>query len=238
MLPVYNMVAYISKTLDSLINQTLKEIEIIVVDDGSTDHLIDLVTYYTNIDRRIRYRGFAKREGAAKRRNIGNREATAPIVCPCDAGDIYTEWRAETVHNYFKRHKRIGVLACASAYLSDEGWKDPVMPRVYKGKVGEKLMFEQPATAYRRDLALKYPYREGNIDTDQYDAFFFTLGKNGVKFGVSDKIVCWKQTLWGYKYGRDLNKSRLNRIELYKEFGIKIPDWLKEFEKRYNETKS
>jgi len=231
-IPVYNMGAYISQTLDSLVKQTLKEIEIIVVDDGSTDHLIDLINYYSKKDNRIIYRSFANRGGAARARNYGNREAMAPIICVCDAGDVYTKWRAEITEKYFRRHKRVGVLCCAVAYNSEE-WVDPVMPRLYKGKQGEKLMFEHPGTAYKQELAVKYPYREDNIDTDQYDAFFFTLGKNGVKFGVSDKIVCWKTTLWGYKYGRDLNKSRLSRIKLYREFGIKIPEWLKEFEKNY-----
>lgn len=237
MIPVYNMCAYISQTIESLIKQTLKEIEIIVVDDGSTDHLIDLINYYTKNDNRIVYRSFANRGGAARARNYGNREAMAPIICACDAGDVYTKWRAEIAAEYFRKHKKIGVLCCAVAYNANE-WVDPVMPRVYKAKRGEKLMFEHPGVAYRRDLAIKWPYREDCIDTDQYNAFFFTLGKNGVKFGVSDKVVNFKQTLWGYKHGRDLNKARLKKIEVYKEFGVENPDWLKEFERRYNETKS
>jgi len=226
------MVAYISQTIDSLITQTLKEIEIIIVDDGSTDNLCDLINYYSSKDKRIRYRGLANRGGAGRARNYGNKEALAPIICVCDAGDIYTKWRAENADEYFRKHKKVGVLCCAVAYNAKE-WVDPVKPRLYRAKQGEKLMFEHPGVAYKRELAIKHPYREDNIDTDQYDAFFFTLGKNGVKFGTSDEIVCWKTTLWEYKYGRDLNKARMKKIEIYKEFGIKIPEWLKEFEKRY-----
>ena len=51
--PVYNIEQYIGKCLDSIIGQTLKEIEIIVVDDGSTDNSLDIITQYARKDSRI-----------------------------------------------------------------------------------------------------------------------------------------------------------------------------------------
>lgn len=223
----------IPQTMDSLLGQTLKEIEIIVVDDGSTDHLIDLINYYSSKDKRVRYRGFSERGGAARCRNVGNKEALAPIICVCDAGDVYTKWRGEIVYNYFRKHKKVGVLCCACIHLGDDELETCVMPRKYLAKAGERLRFEHPAVAYRKEVAVKYPYREDCVDTDQYDAFFFTLGRNGVKFGISDKIVTAKATRIIYKGGRDLNKARMKKLEIYREFKIDIPKWLLEFEKNY-----
>jgi len=223
-----------SETLDSLIQQTLKDIEIIVIDDGSTDHLSDLVSFYIKKDNRIKYRAFVKRGGAGRCRNEGNKLAEAPIICVCDAGDIYSKFRAEIAYEYFKKHPDIGVLCCAVMYNAKK-WQPPVVPRVYQGKPGEKLMFEHPGVAYKKEVVVKYPYREDSLDTDQYDAFFFTLGKNGIRFGISDEVVCSKTSLWGYSQGRDLNKARLKKLEIYKEFGIVLPEdhWLKRFERNY-----
>lgn len=223
----------IPQTIDSLLNQRLKEIEIIVVDDGSTDHLIDLVNYYSKLDDRVRYRGFPERMGAARCRNVGNREALAPIICVVDAGDINFKYRAEIAYNYFRKHKRVDVLCCACIHLGDKECETCVMPRKYRAKPGERLRFEHPAVAYRKEVAVKYPYREDCPDTDQYDAFFFTLGKNGVRFGISDKVVTAKATRVVYRGGRDLNKARMKKLEIYREFKIDIPDWLLEFERNY-----
>lgn len=222
-------------TINSLRRQTLKDIEIIIIDDGSTDQLFELVDYYLNKDKRIIYRRLTERGGAARARNIGNRLALAPIICVADAGDTSTPYRAQIVYEYFRKHPKIGVFCCAAIYKFNY-WEEPHMPRVYKGKPGERLKFEHPAVAYRRDIAVKYPYREDCIDTDQYDAFFFTLKRKGVKFGISDKIVTSKLTLRDYKHGRNLDVGRMKKLEIYREFGIDIPDWLLEFEKNYKEV--
>ena len=51
--PVYNVEKYLRKCLDSLINQTLKDIEIICINDGSTDKSLEILEEYKNRDSRI-----------------------------------------------------------------------------------------------------------------------------------------------------------------------------------------
>lgn len=53
-LPVYNVEKYIRKCLESLIQQELKEIEIIVVNDGSTDKSLDIINEFMKLDNRIK----------------------------------------------------------------------------------------------------------------------------------------------------------------------------------------
>lgn len=50
--PVYNVEKYLERCLDSLVNQTYKNIEIICVNDGSTDHSLDILNEYANKDKR------------------------------------------------------------------------------------------------------------------------------------------------------------------------------------------
>ena len=52
-LPIYNVAPYLEETFQSLINQSLKEIEIIAVNDGSTDNSEDIIKKYQQRDKRI-----------------------------------------------------------------------------------------------------------------------------------------------------------------------------------------
>ncbi|MDR2425919.1 MAG: glycosyltransferase family 2 protein, partial [Endomicrobium sp.] len=52
-IPVYNVEPYLRQCLDSILNQTLKDIEIICINDGSTDKCLDILRQYEKIDDRI-----------------------------------------------------------------------------------------------------------------------------------------------------------------------------------------
>ena len=52
--PIYNAYDYLSVALDSILSQTLKEIEVICIDDGSTDRSLDIIKKYHDEDNRVR----------------------------------------------------------------------------------------------------------------------------------------------------------------------------------------
>lgn len=84
--PLYNMEGYISKTLDSLINQTFKEIEILCINDGSTDSSLEIIQHYSSKDKRVKV--FTKNNGGiADARNFGLAQVTAPYFAFVDSDD-------------------------------------------------------------------------------------------------------------------------------------------------------
>ncbi|MDR1554832.1 MAG: glycosyltransferase [Campylobacteraceae bacterium] len=85
-IPVYNAEKYLQKCLDSVINQTLKEIEILCINDGSTDNSLSILEEYAKKDRRIKvFTG--ENQGPAAARNIGLKNATGEYVWFVDADD-------------------------------------------------------------------------------------------------------------------------------------------------------
>ena len=86
--PVYNVEKYISDCLDSLLAQTMKDIRIICVNDGSTDESLDIVNRYAEKDSRIIVIN-QKNGGRSAARNAGLRKVTAPYVMFCDSDDYY-----------------------------------------------------------------------------------------------------------------------------------------------------
>ena len=86
--PVYNVSKYLSKCLDSLINQTLKEIEIICIDDGSADGSKEILEKYSNKDARIIYIE-QKNSGQGSARNRGLEIARGKYIQFIDSDDSY-----------------------------------------------------------------------------------------------------------------------------------------------------
>ncbi len=85
-IPVYNAGRYIEKCIASVVNQTLKDIEIIIVNDGSTDNSFDICKKYAENDKRIKLIS-QKNAGAASARNKGIEEAVGEWFIGIDADD-------------------------------------------------------------------------------------------------------------------------------------------------------
>lgn len=87
-IPVYNAERYLNECLDSLLNQTLKDIEIICVDDGSKDNSLDILKEYAMKDNRIKVVSQAN-QGAGLARNAGVELATGKYLSILDADDFF-----------------------------------------------------------------------------------------------------------------------------------------------------
>jgi len=86
-LPTFNMAEYLAETIDSYLNQTYKDFEIIVQDDGSTDTTDTIMDYFVKKDKRIKYFKNGKNLGIAKTRNNAFSHAKGEFIAIADADD-------------------------------------------------------------------------------------------------------------------------------------------------------
>lgn len=84
--PIYNVEKYLDRCIDSIINQTYSNIDIILVDDGSTDNCPKICDSWSKKDKRVRV-VHQKNKGAAVAKNIGLKEALGDLIAFCDADD-------------------------------------------------------------------------------------------------------------------------------------------------------
>ena len=89
--PVYNAEKYLPKTLNSIVNQTYKNLEIIIIDDCSTDDSKKIIKSYASKDERIRPIYSEINQGVSKSRNMGLRMFTGDFVLFVDSDDILTK---------------------------------------------------------------------------------------------------------------------------------------------------
>lgn len=131
--PVYNVENYIERCIDSLINQTLIEIEIILVDDGSTDDSGNICDRYETMDDRIKVI-HKKNEGQGLSRNKGLDIATGKYVIFLDSDDYY---ELDTCESLFNKMESVNADMCSFGYEIDSPKGDIVRVPIIKEDVYE-----------------------------------------------------------------------------------------------------
>ena len=104
-IPVYNTEKYLSRCLDSAVNQTLKDIEIICVNDGSTDNSLKILQEYAKKDCRIKIINLKNNKGVSNARNLGIKKAAGKYIGFLDSDDyvdlnFYQKLYNKSIINY------------------------------------------------------------------------------------------------------------------------------------------
>lgn len=117
--PVYNVEKYIKKCLDSLVNQTLDGVEIIVVNDGSPDNSQKIIDEYTKKYKNVK--SYIKENGGlSDARNYGIKKATGEYISFVDSDDYIRNDMLEIMYNYAIKED-LDVVVCDSINVYDNG---------------------------------------------------------------------------------------------------------------------
>lgn len=114
--PVYNVEKYLPECIESLVNQTHKNIEIILIDDGSTDLSSQICDQYAEADKRIKVI-HKKNEGQHKARIAGLQVTTAPYIIFSDADDYFTNDAIESLYANMKEYQSDMVYPAKEIFL-------------------------------------------------------------------------------------------------------------------------
>lgn len=119
-LPIYNVAPYLDETFQSLLNQSLKEIEIIAVNDGSTDNSEEIIKKYAAQDSRIYYFN-QENQGLSVTRNVALHHATGKYIYMMDSDDILSSSEALSVsYDYAERNKADFIFFDGERFLGND----------------------------------------------------------------------------------------------------------------------
>lgn len=102
-IPVYNAERFIKETIDSIIQQTYKNWELLLVDDCSKDTSANIIKEYIDKDERIKYIKLEQNSGAALARNRGIELSNGRYVCFLDADDKWTNTKMQKQIDFMKK---------------------------------------------------------------------------------------------------------------------------------------
>ena len=133
-IPVYNAEKFLDETINTVLNQTYKNFELILVNDGSKDKSVDVIKKHN--DKRIKLIDNKNNKGAALSRNDGIRKAKGRYICFLDADDLWNKEKLEKQISFMKEKE------CAFSFTGYEFANENGIPKGKKVFIPKKLNYK------------------------------------------------------------------------------------------------
>ena len=218
--PIYNVEKYLSKCVYSLINQTYKNLEIILVDDGSPDKCPEICDDYAKRDERIKV-VHKKNGGLSDARNAGMEVATGEYISFIDSDDYISLDFFETLLNTMTAENSDIVECSVVKFYEDEHfdeYSDDLSVTHYSTVDGlSALISENPFhqhvwnKLYKTEMVADVPYAVGKLNEDEFWTYQI--------FGRAKKVTKINKTMYYYFQrnssimGVGYNLRRLDALE-------------------------
>ena len=208
--PIYNADKYLTRCLSSIVNQTYTNLEIILINDGSTDTSLTICNEYAKKDKRIVLVNKTN-EGASAARNTGIRKSSGEYVAFMDADDWIVSNYIEQLMEPFK-NENIDISICnyqicndyistpsesnhifffffAREYLLENQKKSnltTIVPwgKIFKKKIISGIFFPEGLHFEDEATIYKFFYASKQIAKCNYKAYFYFQSKNGLTKSV------------------------------------------------------
>ena len=172
--PIYNVEEYLEECLESIRNQTYTNIEVILVNDGSTDGSIEICERFCQQDNRFKL-VTQENQGLSAARNRGVKESIGEYIMFVDSDDVVKENIVEVL--FFYMNSDVDIVECQITRCKDELVENKPTSIMFKGESTEAILksiefkevkFCAFTKLYRRELVEKVPFLEGYIYEDVY----------------------------------------------------------------------
>ena len=191
-IPCYNAEKYIVETIQSVISQTYENLEIIVINDGSTDRSVELIQ--TIIDPRCKLIS-VENGGVSKARNIGIKASKGDFIAFLDADDLYQKTNIEEKIVFLQQHPSLALVHSFEEVFDSESKQIIEIAKGKKGKVlntllslKEKVIHSPSSVVIRRELLDKIGGFNEKLSTSADWEFWVRSAKQS-SFGMLPKAL-------------------------------------------------
>ena len=231
-LPVFNVERYVAESIQSVLAQTYQDFELVIVDDGSTDHSLSICQQFT--DPRIRIVQQSNR-GLAGARNTGIRHAIGEYIALLDSDDCFTPEKLQRHVEHLDSSPLVGISFSRSAFIDEDS--QPLgyyqMPKL-KGITTPDILCRNPIGNGSAPVIRRQVFQEIGVQKNLYSVvedFFFDDS-----FRQSEDIECWLrmaiQTAWLFEgLPEPLTLYRVNMGGLSASVPKQLASWERVIEK-------
>lgn len=194
-IPVYNSERFLQDSINSVLDQTFSDFEIVVVDDGSTDGSADIVHRYS--DARIRMVSHARNRGQAEARNTGIRSSRGIYVALLDSDDIAEPTRLAEQVEAMERDRELAYLGTWALIFNSE---TPTVTKLWKTEITDNALrillmfrnrFNASSVMFRRNAVSSELFE--NIPMAEDYRFTVAMSKLGKIGNLSKPLVRYRR---------------------------------------------
>lgn len=202
-MPAYNCERYIENSIKSVLDQTLREFELIIVDDYSNDNTVGIVEKYCSKDSRIKLIKSDENLGAGASRNKAFKKARGKYIALLDADDTCLPNRLEIQYEYLESNTSIYMVGTGSYDIDESGKKTRFYPIVNEEKLNSTM--KEKNAVYGGSVMFRntseYLYREKFIYAQDYDFNLIILSDGKRIKNIIAPLYCYNihsnSTSWG-----------------------------------------
>ena len=201
-MPTYNGSQYIAEAIESAINQTYKDLEIIVVDDGSTDNTKEIVHGYIEKDKRIKY-FYKPNGGVASACNFGIDKAQGDYIAYFEHDDISYPQRLEKQIEILEKRKEISFVYSPLEVFNENSEKTDIIESSCEELLEKGLFFKyllssslcaNPGIMFRKEITKTIRYDETLPRGLGHDYLFFLQASQSTLFyKIKTPLVKWRR---------------------------------------------
>lgn len=173
-IPTYNKSQYLKEAIESVLNQTYQNMEVIVVDDGSIDNTREAIKSFD--DPRVIY-FFQENKGPAIARNTGIKKTNGKYVAFLDSDDLWLKEKLEKQVDFMEKNSEIGLLGTGCYEVTD------------KGRIIGKKIFPIKNKILQKDLIKYNPFIQSSVMIKK--EVFDKVGLYDEKFRESEDYELW-----------------------------------------------
>jgi len=215
-LPVYNTARYLRVAIDSILQQSFSDFELIIINDGSTDDSRNVIRSYT--DSRIRYVENETNSGLVHSLNKGIELSRAALIARMDGDDIAMSTRLAKQVRWMNAHPETDLLATRVSLIDGEdqplpNWKDDeeaITPEQILAYLPINNCIAHPSVMARTRLMKEYRYRYSQRLAEDYD-LWLRMGADGKRMEKLDEPLL-KHRILSSSFTRTRQKNPFYKI--------------------------
>lgn len=220
-MPVYNASCFLREAIDSVLNQTYTDIELILIDDCSTDNSYDILCEYEQKDDRVRVFKNECNKGVSYTRNFGVSMAQFDYVALIDSDDLWHEDKLQKQLDIISKYPDTDICYTASAFVNTQGEKLDFVFSVPEAVEYRELLKQNiiscSSVLIKHELLKKYPMAHDGMHED-FAVWLSVLKNGGVARGINEPLLIYRvssKSKSGNKF-----KSMIMNYRTYEYIGL------------------